>query len=1049
MTTRMAPTLSIAFFLVAVPCVAPAAAQLKADSGEIVGSVIDEQGARIPHVSIALLNAERGFIRRTMSGANGEYRFPLVPPSRYRLEFNKRGFNTRTTQEFQVLTGETVTMQAALVVAGVAITLDVTPLSPSVLNPERVAQAGVVTSGVIESFPINRRNYLDFALLAPGVVDTTTITDQADFRVPIAPTSGLSFGSSNGRGNVVLVDGLNNNGATGNVRPSVPQEAVHEFQINRNSYSAEYGGGLGGVVNIVTDSGANRFRGTVFALVRNDSFDARNYFDPESSTFERLQAGASTGGPLIKDRAFYFGAFERLDRRETVFVPVLQDSGVLNRLPASQQRLIEFLGHTGDATFGTLAGTLQHILTPANNPLVEPRIKSDSGAFPLTGDSTQASFRFDHRLSVRHQLMARMNFTNQLDRSSRFGALVGYSHGNQTRWRDGTLVLGDTYVLNQRWVGVTRFSIARTEFRMLPNDTVGPELLIGGFGSFGRDYLLPFVQRERYLEFQQALSYASENHSVKLGVGLNPIHDEGRVDTFFGGRFVFGEFIPLSSVLGVVARDPTLPARVRARLSSSAPELAAGLDQPITSLQAFSLGLPVAYVQAFGNPGSESSRSQHSAFIEYSYRPTSGSSLIAGLRPQFNSNTNLRSVAYIEPRVGFSWMPREKTLLRGGYGVFHSWVDLNIAYSATQLTRPDVTNVFIPLSGVPNVRNPLTGLPVTSADVYQYLLGSRILGARPITLGDLAPLGVDSRIRFPVTGGVQEDYTSPHSRQASLEVEHVLSGFTLSAAYNYSRTSHLWRTRDHNLQQIGVRPDGYPIFGPVDPTISNNFIIESAGRASYHALVLQANRPASRVWSVGANYTFSRGMDDVTDFNIDYAPHNQLDPAAEWAPSSFNPRHRLVATALLQSPAASPQSAWLAAAGAHWTLASVIRASAGRPFNVLTGYDNLGDGQVNTHRPLGAGRNIGRGPTFFSIDLRATKVFGFSTRHVPSLELTVEAFNLLNRTNFQAVNNVVGSLELDELPNPVVGHRGNPVTPLAFAAAYDARQLQFGARVRF
>jgi len=1028
---------------------APAWAQLRADSGEIVGTVFDEQGARVPSASIALVNPERGLIRRTISGPQGEYRFPLVPPSRYQLEFQANGFSTRTTQEFEVLTGETVKFDARLAVAGVEITVDVKPQPSSTLNPERVSQAGVVTSNVIESFPINRRNYLDFALLTPGVVETTTITDQADFRVPIAPTSGLSFASSNGRGNVVLIDGVNNNGATGNVRPSVPQEAVQEFQVNRNSYSAEYGGGLGGVVNIVTKSGGNNFSGTVFGLLRDQSFDARNYFDPEDSTFERLQTGASAGGALKKDRSFYFGTFERLDRKETVFVPVLQDPAVLNRLPALQQRLIDFMAGTGDATFRTLAGTMQYILTPASNPLVEPLVASDSGAFPLNADATQAALRLDHRLFANHYVMARINFTSQTDKNSRFGALVGYSHGSETRWRDRTLVLADTYVLNPRWVGVTRFAVAGTQFEMLPNDPIGPELLIGGFGSFGRDYLLPFVQRERYIEFQQALSYSSQKHSLKMGIVLNPIHDEGRVDTFFGGRFVFGEFIPLSFLLGGVARDATLPARLRSQLSASAPELAAGFDQPITSLQAFSLGLPVAYVQAFGNAASESSRKQHSAFVEYSYRPLSGLSLVAGLRPQFNSNTNLRSVTYVDPRLGFSWAPRDVTVVRGGYGVFHSWVDLNIAYSANQLKRPDVTNVFIPLSGVASVVNPLTGFPVTSADVYQYLLAGGVLGQRAVTLGDLAPLGIDSRIRFPVTGGVQEDYTSPYSHQASLEIEHVLRGFTLSAAYNYSRTRHLWRTRDHNLQQVGTRPDGYPIFGPVDPTISNNFVIESAGRAAYHALVLQANRRLSRVWSLGANYTFSDGMDDVTDFNIDYAPHNQLDPAAEWAPSPFNARHRLVATALVQSPDASPQSTWLAKAGAEWTVTSVIRANSGRPFNVLTGYDNLGDGQVNTHRPLGAGRNIGRGPAFFSIDLRATKMFRFSTRALDSLELTVEVFNVLNRTNFQSVNNIVGSLTLDELPNPVVGRRGSPVTPLAFTAAYDARQFQFGVRVRF
>jgi hypothetical protein len=534
-----------------------------------------------------------------------------------------------------------------------------------------------------------------------------------------------------------------------------------------------------------------------------------------------------------------------------------------------------------------------------------------------------------------------------------------------------------------------------------------------------------------------------------MGVVLNPIHDEGEVDTFFGGRFVFGEFIPLSFLVGALAGDFTFPARLRSQIGASSPDVAAVLDQPLTSLQSFSLGLPVAYVQAFGNSASESSRQQHSAFLEYTYRPASAFSLVGGVRPVYNSNTNLRSVFYIDPRAGFAWTPNASTVVRGGYGVYHSWVDLHIAYSAIQLKRPDVANVFIPLSGVPNVLNPFTGAPVTSADVYQYLRANGILGTRRVTLADLAPLGVDSRIPFPVTGGVQEDYTAPSTQQASVEVEHALRGFTLSAAYNYSRAAHLWRTRDHNLQQVGTRPDGYPIFGPVDPTIANNFVIESSGRGSYHALVLQLNRRLSRRWSLNAHYTFSRAMDDVTDFNIDYAPHNQLDPGAEWAPSPFNASHRLVASALVESPDASPQSSWLAKTAANWTMATLVSVTSGRPFNVLTGYDNLGDGQVNTHRPLGATRDLGHGPAFFGIDVRVTKAFRFSSRVPERLELTIEAFNVLNHTNFQSVNNVVGSLTLDQLPDPVVGHRGNPVVPLAFTSAFDPRQLQFGVRMRF
>jgi len=1015
-------------------------AQIKADAGDVVGTVSDEQARRVPAVTIVLVDAERGLVRRTASAPDGTYRFSLMPPARYRLEFTATGFRGEST-EVDVRVGETTRVDVTLVLAAIEVAVRVA--APATLDPESVSQSRAVTTEVLEQLPINRRNYLDFALLTPAIVESSVLAGEADFRVPIAPTSGLSFAGSNGRGNTFLVDGLSNNGATGNVRPSVPQEAVQEFQVNRSTYSAEYGGATGGVLNIVTKSGGNTRHGGVFALLRDRRVDARNYFDPADSAFTRVQAGGSLGGPIRKDRTFFFGAVEHATRRETTFVTILQNPDVLRQPTESQQRVIEFLGQSGDPAVSALANTLQAVLTPSSNPTITPLVTSNSGAFPLNSDGTQSSFRLDHRWS-RHKFTATGNFTTLGDAGSKFGALVGYSHGSSTGWRSWAFAVTDAFALTDRWAGVTRVAVARAQFDMQPNDPIGPELLVGGFGSFGRDFLLPFLQREHYVEIQQAIAYAGRRSSAKFGVVLNPIHDEGRVDTFFGGRFVFGEVLPLGVVVDALAGNG-IRSGAQAEIMNAPPEVSAALAQPITSLQALSLGLPVAYVGAFGNSASESSRQQHSAFLEYAYHATSWLTLVGGLRGQFNANSNLRSVSYVDPRAGIAWAPSGATTIRAGYGVFHSWVDLNIDYSAVQFKRKDVTNVFVPLSGVPTIINPLTHVPVTSADVYQYLLARQILGQRPVTLADLAPLGISSQIPFPVTGGVQADYTSPTSQQTSVEVDHVWRGLTIGLAYNHSSASHLWRTRDYNLRQVGTRPDGYPVFGLVDPTLLNNFIIESAGHSSYQGLTVQASRAGAR-WSVTGHYTLSRAIDDVTDFNIDYAPHNQLDPDSERGPSEFDERHRLVATVVFQPGGSSPS---LSALARGWTIAAISRAHSGRPFNVLTGFDNLGDGQVNTHRPLGVGRNAGRGPAFLSTDVRVMKTLHPGAGRGAAIDLTLETFNLFNRTNFQSVNNIVGNVRAADLPDPIVGHLGDPATSLAFTSAFDARQVQLGVRVRF
>ena len=130
-------------------------------------------------------------------------------------------------------------------------------------------------------------------------------------------------------------------------------------------------------------------------------------------------------------------------------------------------------------------------------------------------------------------------------------------------------------------------------------------------------------------------------------------------------------------------------------------------------------------------------------------------------------------------------------------------------------------------------------------------------------------------------------------------------------------------------------------------------------------------------------------------------------------------------------------------------LAPIVRANSGRPFNILTGYDNFGDNHPTTHRPFGAGRNIGRGPDFSTVDLRLARRFPFGADRKRNVELTAEGFNLLNRTNFKSINNVVGTLGLANLPGPIDGHKGIPTDPLAFTSAFDPRQFQFGMKINF
>ncbi len=1017
--------------------------------GEVRGSVRDASGGAVVGARITLTDPARGTSYTAINNDAGAYRLSLVPPGTYDLTAEAPGFAILTQRGVVVRVGDHVVLPLRLTPESVTLRIEVSAQRPPI-DFERTQQAWYLEADRLNQLPINRRNYLDFALLSPGVVATAAAADQASFRIPTTPDSGIGFAGGNGRGNVFTVDGFWNNGTTGNVRPSLPQAAVQEFQVQRNGYSAELGGGYGGAINIVSRSGSNEFHGSGFAYLRHRSFQARNFFDPGKSAFTRVQSGATLGGPLIRGRTFFFGAMEHLDRHETAFVPILQNSSVLSQLKPSQTALINYLQGSSDPAYAGLGAALPGILTPTSNPLVTPLFDANSGVFPFSAAITQASVRLDHRVSDVTNVMLRVNMTDDSQQNTRFGALTGRNRGSRSYTPDRTVGLQISHVYSPRWVSLTRASYSYSRVLFNPTDANGPAIDINGFGYFGRDPQFPSDARYRMGQLQHTVSWTGGKHAVNFGGEYLPANSAGRLETFFGGRFIFGEFIPLGLLLNSITQDPNFATNLGTTLASSGQtNLLSSLSDPINSLQAYSLGIPAAYIQGFGNPYSSGTQQRAGLFVDDVYRPTSNLTLNLGLRYQVDSFKDIPTMRTWAPRFGFAWSPRNNSnwIVRGGFGIFQNFIESFITFSATAFQRQDLTVLFVPLTGVPGVNNPQTGLPVTSADIYQSLLSRGILGTRPVAYQDLTPLGVGPALKFPLTGGVASDFRNPYSEQASFEIERALGATSISIAWNFSRVLRLPRTRDRNLKQVGTNPDGTPVFGHIDPTILYNYVLESTAKSFYNAMVLHVNRRLTRGVSLDAHYTLSRTTDETTDYSIDYAPNNQLDARADRGLSAFHQKHRFVLSAVFESPFRATADVKGRVLG-NWTFAPIIVASSGRPFNILTGYDT-GDGQVNTHRPVGAGRNIGLGPAYFSVDARLTRRIPLAGDGRVALLLTAEAFNLLNHTNFETVNNIVGSLPLSALPQPLTGHRGDPTQPLSFTSAANPRQLQFGVTLQF
>jgi hypothetical protein len=345
------------------------------------------------------------------------------------------------------------------------------------------------------------------------------------------------------------------------------------------------------------------------------------------------------------------------------------------------------------------------------------------------------------------------------------------------------------------------------------------------------------------------------------------------------------------------------------------------------------------------------------------------------------------------------------------------------------LNGTQIQQVFVPLTGLREL-----GVTATSALVWELAKQQNVFGNRSITANDIARLGLQPGLTPPVLLDADPGIVSPYSQQFSLGIDREFPGaFTVGVNYLGNRGVKVVRSRNVNLRQVGTNAYG-AVFGPLNPRILQNNRVESSGSTIYHGLTLSAAK-RYRNSQVQLAYTYSKAIDDTTDFITDLQPANQLNLRAERGLSSFDQRHRLVVNSVLRVP-------W------DVTVSPIFTYSTGHPFNLLLGFDANNDTNANTDRPLFAGRNTGIGPDFVSVDIRVSKTFPIRRESPRRLEAIFEAFNLFNRVNFSGLNTVVGNT-----PLPSYRVRGRrevaPTDPLGFTSAFDPRQIQLGLKFLF
>src|SRR5713226_6022843 len=978
-------------------CPNRAYSQASISLAQLNGSVRDEGGGVIAKAAIALREVDTNLVYTAATNESGFYVLPNLPPGRYELKIAYTGFSNYTQTGIVLTVGQNATLDVVLKVASkgeqIVVTTEVQPIEPT-----KTEISQVVDTKQIESLPINGRLFTDFALLSPGVAVGHT-SAQSPFTDPSVIR--ISFGGQRDLNNAVTIDGADDiNTANGSQRATPSQEAVSEFRVVNNSFGAEYGRALGGIVNIVTKSGTNTYHGSVYEYLQNNATNARSLLTlPQFDTFRQNQFGATFGGPIRKDKTFFFVNYEGQRKAQSPSYPaVLVDNlAAINNMKQS---------------FG---------IPPENLNILK------------TADVDNGFIKIDHQLNGSNRLSLRYSIQdatalNQLVGETLDGGGIGApSSGRNGLTRDQALVGTLTSTLKPTLVNSALFQWARRNYGFpgvtgQPNLDV-PNLLIFGhnFGAFDR-------YNESRVQFSDTLSWIKGKHYAAFGFDGNYIRNFVIWPGFTPSRDIFASLPDLlSSSLQDIQAGTPCPPPLPSFLTSpcivaffwGAP-IGSGPINPTQASPPIGTSWQNAYLPSQAqNFFVRLNHSYWGGFAQDQWRMTSKLTLNYGLRYDFETglgffvNPDHRGV---QPRVGIAYSPDTKTVIRVGYGLFYDRYTLTFFFVPAPQRQPVIT-------GLPLANNQQTGT---------WLLNSEFLGACPPSFVPLGPgfpppcpsgtVPVDvintdfqnfvANGAFPnnspfVQGGtsVDRNLRKPYTEQSSLEIDREIGrGLTVSAGYLFVAAHHLVRPIDLNVApHVGVFPgtnkDIYNFAIPVPsipapPGGSNGsagifYFTDSSGNSAYHGLTLQVTEKAGKYFRLSANYTFSKVLDDGKFLVFVDTPQSKDQRSAERAISNQDIRHRFIANFV----ADAPEHSFLR----NFELSSIVTVQSPRPFTLFVGFDANNDGNPVNDRVGESARDSYLGDPLRTVDVRVSRLLHLGEKY--KIKLSVDSFNLFNRAN--------------------------------------------------
>jgi Carboxypeptidase regulatory-like domain len=760
------------------------------------------------------------------------------------------------------------------------------------------------------------------AVILRGADLDTLPDDPDDLAEALQALAGPSAGQEGGE---FFIDGF-----SGGRLP--PKESIREIRINRNPFSAEYDRIGFGRVEIFTKPGTDKFRGQAFFNFSDESLNSRNPFAPTRAAFQARRFGGNLSGPLIAKRASFFIDFQRSETDDNDVINAVILNSALLPTPFSQT-----------------------VLTPARRTTFSPRL--------------------DYQLNATNTLVARYTYQRATAANSGVGDFSLLSRAFDTENTEQTLQLTETAIINQSVINETRFQYVRDRNRQTGDNTQPTIRVSEAFTGGGSQVGLSFNNQDRF-ELSNYTSWTKGQHSLKAGARLRAVKLRDVSQQNFGGTFTFaggsapqldasnnpvldaGGLPVLTSITSIERYRRTLflqqqgftPAEIRARG-----------------------GGPTQFSIAGGNPEADVSQVDFSPFFQDDWRVRPDLTLSLGLR--YETQTNIDSNLNFAPRVAFAWSPRigrgqgqqQQMVIRGGFGIFYQRFTENLTLQAIRFNGVNQQQFVVTTGtlGGPAVLDLFPAVP-TAEQLAGFLI--------PQTRRQVA-----------------DDLQAPYTMQAAISIERQLPyRTTLSVNFISARTLHVLRSRNINAPLPGTFVPGTAGSG-VRPfgNVGNIFQYESSGRFNQNQLIVSLNNRFTRKFTFFANYTWNRARSD-TD-GVGNFPVNQYDLSNEYGRSLQDLRHRFFFGGSINA--------------LPWgiRLSPMITANSGRPFNITTGRDTNGD-TLFTERPAFATdltkpgvvqtrfgafdpnpdptqtiipRNYGTGPSFFTVNLRMSKTFGF------------------------------------------------------------------------